>query len=92
MVGSMNLNGSIPARINEIVTLPYICRQPVNLLAYFTSVRRADAFNEGDGKVLGQLLFLKLHKHRKNEDLLNEKILDTIRMTNVLRSAQAKYR
>ncbi|GMI21529.1 hypothetical protein TeGR_g5862 [Tetraparma gracilis] len=33
-----------------------------------------------------------MHKHRKNEDFLNEKILDTIRTTNVLRSAQAKYR
>ena len=92
MVGSMNLNGSIPARIKEIVTLPYICRQPVSLVTYFTSVRPGDAFNEGDGKVLGQLLFLKLHKHRKNDELLNEKILDMIRTTNVLRSAQAKYR
>ncbi|GMI39863.1 hypothetical protein TeGR_g2686 [Tetraparma gracilis] len=92
MVGSMNLNGSIPARINTIVTLPYMTRQPISLVNYFTSVRRADAFNEGDGKVLGQLLFLKLHKHRKNGDLLNEKILDVIRTTNVLRSAQAKYR
>ena len=88
----MNLNGSIPASINTIVTIPYATRQPVSLVTYFTSVRRADAFNEGDGKVLGQLLFLKLHKHRKNEDLLTEKILDMLRTTNVLRSAQAKYR
>ena len=88
----MNLNGSIPARINRIVTVPHMIRQPVSLVSYFTSVRPADAFNEGDGKVLGQLLFLKLHKHRKNEALLNEKILDMIRTTNVLRSAQAKYR
>ena len=88
----MNLNGSIPARINEIVTIPYATRQPVSLVTYFTSVRRADAFNEGDGKVLGLLLFLKLHKHRKNGDLLNERIMDVIRTTNVLRSAQAKYR
>jgi hypothetical protein len=88
----MNLNGSFPARVNKIVTLPYGVRQPVSLASYFTSVRPADVFNEGDGKVLGQLLFLKLHKHRKNDELLNEKILDMIRTTNVLRSAQAKYR
>ncbi|GMI20517.1 hypothetical protein TeGR_g5060 [Tetraparma gracilis] len=92
MLGSMNLNGSIPARINKIVTLPLVTRQPISLINYFTSVRPADAFNEGDGKVLGQLLFLKLHKHRKNKDLLTEKILEMIRTTNVLRAAQAKYR
>ena len=92
MVGSMNLNGSIPARINKLVTIPYATRQPVSLLTFFTSVRPADAFNEGDGKVLGLLLFLKLHKHRKNQDVLNENILDMIRSTNALRSAQAKYR
>ena len=92
MVGSMNLNGSFPARINKIVTVPFIARQPVSLIAYFSMVRPAGSFQDGDGKVLGQLLFLKLHKHRKNEDLLNEKILDMIRTTNVLRSAQAKYR
>ncbi|GMI57493.1 hypothetical protein TeGR_g264, partial [Tetraparma gracilis] len=92
LVGSMNLNGSIPAHINKIVTVPYITRLPVNLVAFFTSVRHADAFNEGDGTVLGRLLFLQLHPHRQNRDLLNEKTLDVIRMTNVLRSAQAKYR
>jgi hypothetical protein len=88
----MNLNGSFPARINNIVTLPYGVRQPVSLAFYFTAVRPSDVFNEGDGAVLGQLLFLQMHKHRQNKDLLNEKILDMIRTTNVLRSAQAKYR
>ncbi|GMI19409.1 hypothetical protein TeGR_g8828, partial [Tetraparma gracilis] len=52
----------------------------------------ADSFDDGDGTVLGQLLFLKLHPHRKNRDLLHEELFDMIRMTNVLRSAQAKYR
>jgi hypothetical protein len=85
----MNLNGSIPARMNNIVTIPYVTRQPVSLITYFVSVRPADAFNEGDGAVLGQLVFLLLHKHRQNKDPLNQKILETIRMTNVLRSAQA---
>ena len=88
----MNLNGSFPARINKIVTVPFIARSPVSVVTYFTSVRPADSFNEGDGAVLGQLLFLHLRKHRKNKDLLNDKILDVIRTTNVLRSAQAKYR
>ncbi|GMI21527.1 hypothetical protein TeGR_g3935 [Tetraparma gracilis] len=92
LVGSMNLNGSIPAHINKIVTVPYIMSLPVNVVAFFTSVRRADAFNEGGGTVLGRLLFLQLHKHRKNRDLLNEKILDMVSTINVLRSAQAKYR
>jgi hypothetical protein len=88
----MNLNGSVPTRINNIVTIPYVTRQPVSLISFFTSVRPAGAFDEGDGTVLGRLLFLQLHPHRQNRDLLNEKILDVIRMTNVLRSAQAKYR
>ncbi|GMI22228.1 hypothetical protein TeGR_g2008 [Tetraparma gracilis] len=42
--------------------------------------------------MLGRLLFLQLHPHRQNRDFLTEKVLDMIRMTNVLRSAQAKYR
>ncbi|GMI30077.1 hypothetical protein TeGR_g6475 [Tetraparma gracilis] len=33
-----------------------------------------------------------LHAHRQNKDLLTERILEEIRTTNVLRSAQAKYR
>ncbi|GMI37933.1 hypothetical protein TeGR_g3217 [Tetraparma gracilis] len=37
-------------------------------------------------------MFLLLHPRRQNQDLLTEKILDMIRSTNVLRSAQAKYR
>ncbi|GMI25162.1 hypothetical protein TeGR_g8236, partial [Tetraparma gracilis] len=62
------------------------------LRRYFVCVRPADSFDEGDGTVLGRLLFLEMHPHRQNRDLLNEKIVDMIRMTNVLRSAQAKYR
>jgi hypothetical protein len=42
--------------------------------------------------MLGRLMFLFLHPHRHNQDVLTEKILDMIRSTNVLRSAQAKYR
>ncbi|GMI23406.1 hypothetical protein TeGR_g5115 [Tetraparma gracilis] len=37
-------------------------------------------------------MFIQLRPHRHNQDLLTEKILDVIRSTNVLRSAQAKYR
>jgi hypothetical protein len=37
-------------------------------------------------------MFILLHPHRQNQDVLTEKILDMIRSTNVLRSAQAKYR
>jgi hypothetical protein len=92
MVGTMNLNGSIPARINKIVTAPFVAKAPITLMNYFTCVRPAVSFNESDGTVLGQFVFLLLHKYRKNEDLLTEKILDMLRTTNVLRSAQAKYR
>jgi hypothetical protein len=92
MVGTMNLNGSIPARINKIVTAPFLAKAPIAMMNYFMCVRPAVSFNEGDGAVLGQLVFLLLHKHRKNDELLNEKILEMIRTTNVLRSAQAKYR
>ncbi|GMI27839.1 hypothetical protein TeGR_g635 [Tetraparma gracilis] len=59
---------------------------------YFACVRPADSFDEGDGTMLGRLMFLLLHPHRRNQDTLTEKILDMIRSTNVLRSAQAKYR
>ena len=52
----------------------------------------ADAFDEMDGNALGRILYLRLYKHRQNPDDLSSKILEMIRMTNVLRSAQAKYR
>ena len=91
-VGSMHLNGSFPARINNLVTIPFVVKQPISLARYFTSVRPAGAFTEGDATRLGMLLFLELYKHRKNEDLLREKIGELIGTMNVLRSAQAKYR
>ncbi|GMI33635.1 hypothetical protein TeGR_g4612 [Tetraparma gracilis] len=43
-------------------------------------------------KMETKLMDMQLHKHRRNKDLLNEKILDMIRTMDVLRSAQAKYR
>jgi hypothetical protein len=89
---SMGMGGVIPRRINDSVTIPVVFSTFAPLMTYFACVRPADSFDEGDGTVLGRLLFLQLHPHRKNRDLLNEKILDVIRMTNVLRSAQAKYR
>ena len=89
---SMGMGGVIPRRINDSVTIPVIARSCAATNMYFMCVRPADSFDEGDGTVLGRLLFLQLHPHRQNRDLLNEKILDMIRMTNVLRSAQAKYR
>jgi hypothetical protein len=49
-------------------------------------------FNEGDGSVLGQLLFYELYKLRQNDQELRDKITDKIRTINVLRSVQAKYR
>ena len=87
----MKLHG-LPARINRIVAVPSIIRQPLYLVSYFTSVRLTAEFDEGDGTVLGHLLFLQLHKHRKNKGLLSDKIMGMIGMINVLRSAQAKYR
>jgi hypothetical protein len=92
MIGAADLGGRIARRINEMVTSPYTAKSQQKLAQYFASVRPADAFDEGDGTVLGQLLFLQLHPHRQNKDLLDKKILDMIRSTDVLRSAQAKYR
>ena len=89
---SMGMGGMIPRRINDSVTIPVVFSTFAPHMGYFACVRPADSFDEGDGTVLGRLLFLELHPHRQNRDLLNEKILDVIRMTNVLRSAQAKYR
>jgi hypothetical protein len=89
---SLDMGGVIPRRINDSVTIPAFARSLAAMTMYYACVRPADFFDEGDGTVLGRLLFLKLHPHRQNKDLLNEKVLDIIRMTNVLRSAQAKYR
>jgi hypothetical protein len=89
---SMGMGGVIPRRINDSVTIPMIARSCAATNVYFMCVRPADSFDEGDGTVLGRLLFLQLHPHRQNRDLLNEEILGVIRTTNVLRSAQAKYR
>jgi hypothetical protein len=90
--GSLGMGGVIPRRINDSVTIPVILRSQSSLMMYFACVRPADSFDEGDGTVLGRLLFLQMHPHRHNKDLLKEKILGVIRTTNVLRSAQAKYR
>jgi hypothetical protein len=92
MLGTADLGGRIPRRVNEMVTSPYAVDSQLALANYFKCVRPAGVFDEGDGTVLGQLLFLQLHPHRQIQDLLTEKILDSIRSTNVLRSAQAKYR
>jgi hypothetical protein len=92
IVGVANLGGSLPVRFNRQISLSYVSTSQISMMQYFASVRPADSFNEGDAAVLGQLLFLQLHKHRKKKDLLNEKILDMIRTMDVLRSAQAKYR
>jgi hypothetical protein len=88
----MGMGGVIPRRINDTVTIPVVFSTFTPLMSYFACVRPGDSFDEGDGTVLGHLLFLDLHPFRQNRDLLNEKILDKIRTTNVLRSAQAKYR
>jgi hypothetical protein len=92
MIGTSDLGGRLPRTVKELVTTPFTAKSQQKLAQYFASVRPADAFDEGDGTVLGQLLFLQLHPHRQNMDLLTEKIIDVIRSTNVLRSAQAKYR
>ena len=89
---SMGMGGVIPRRINDSVTIPVVFSTFAPMMTYFLCVRPADSFDEGDGTVLGRLLFLDLHPHRQNRDLLNEKILDVIRLTNELRSAQAQYR
>jgi hypothetical protein len=86
------LRGSIPQRINDTVTIPTAVNSSDAALMYFICVRPADSFDEGDATTLGRLLFARLRPHRQNVDTLNEKILQMIRMTNVLRSAQAKYR
>jgi hypothetical protein len=90
--GSVGMGGVIPRRINDSVTIPVVFSTFAPMMTYFACVRPADSFDEGDGTVLGRLLFLQLHPHRHNRDLLSEKILDVIHMTNVLRSAQANYR
>lgn len=87
-----NLRGSIPQRINDTVTIPTAASASDAVLMYFLCVRPAGSFDEGDATTLGRLLFARLRPHRQNRDTLNEKILQMIRMTNVLRSAQAKYR
>ncbi|GMI30812.1 hypothetical protein TeGR_g7222 [Tetraparma gracilis] len=92
MIGTSDLGGVIPSWVNEVITTPYIAGSQVFLARFFASVRPADSFDEGDGTALGQVMFLHLHQHRQNKDLLTQKILDMIRSTNVLRSAQAKYR
>ena len=89
---SMGMGGAIPRRVNDSAIIPAVFATFAPTMAYFACVRPADSFDEGDGTVLGRLLFLQLHPLRQNRDLMNEKILDVIRMTNVLRSAQAKYR
>jgi hypothetical protein len=89
---SVDLGGRIPRRINDTVTIPCVGATAVGVIQYFTCVRPADSFDEGDGTMLGRLLFVLLHPHRQNREILNEKLLDIIRSTNVLRSAQAKYR
>jgi hypothetical protein len=89
---SLGMGGVIPRRINDNVIIPLVVGTCAATNAYFTCVRPADSFNEGDGTVLGRLLYLKLRPHRHNKNELNMHILDAIRTTNVLRSAQAKYR
>ena len=59
---------------------------------YFCAVRAADSFDDGDAIALGRILFLNMFPHREREDVLREKIDQHIRIFNVLRSAQAKYR
>jgi hypothetical protein len=90
--GNMNLGGSVPRWLNDTITVPYIAKAPVSVLKFFILVRPADSFDEGDAKQLGQLIFLELYPHRQVEHVLREKIDRLIRMTNVLRRAQAKYR
>jgi hypothetical protein len=88
----LDFAGSVPRRVNDAIMVSKVVRTQINFAKFFTCLRPADLFDEEDGTKLGQILFLQLHKHRKNKDFLNEKILDEIRTTNVLRSAQAKYR
>ena len=91
-VGSMNLCGSFPAQVNNIVTISRIVRTPITLATFFTAIRAADAFDEEDAKQLGQLLFRELRPHRHNAHVLREKVGEMICLMNVLSAAQAKYR
>jgi hypothetical protein len=92
IVGMAKLGGSLPISLNHQITMTFMTTSQISMMQYFVSVRPADSINEGDATRLGHLLFFQLHKHRKNKDRLNEKILDMIRTMDVLRSAQAKYR
>ena len=92
VVGSMNLCGSFPAQVNNIVTISRIVRTPITLATFFTAIRAADAFDEEDAKQLGQLLFRELRPHRHNAHVLREKVGEMICLMNVLSAAQAKYR
>jgi hypothetical protein len=90
--GELSLNGYIPRNVNDTVVNPRVASTTPLMARYFTCVRPADVFDEGDGTALGQIMHLTLSPHRKNLDVLTEKIFEMIRTTNVLRSAQAKYR
>jgi hypothetical protein len=87
-----DLGGNVPARLNQIVTIPFIAKTPIDAIGYFASVHPADSYSEGDGEVLGQLLFFELYKLRQNDQELRDKITDKMRTIDVLRSVQAKYR
>jgi hypothetical protein len=92
MFARTDLVGNVPSRLNQIITIPFAARTPMDVIGYFASVRPADSYNEGDGEVLGQLLFYELYKLRQNDQELRDKITDKIRTMDVLRSVQAKYR
>ncbi|GMI37645.1 hypothetical protein TeGR_g5344 [Tetraparma gracilis] len=57
------------------------------LTAFNTPLKRLKKYKTGN-----KLMDMQLRPHRYNENELNKRILDAIRITNVLRSAQAKYR
>jgi hypothetical protein len=92
LFASANLGGSLPPGAGTSITAPFIARSQIFVPKFFASTRPSGTFDAEDGKVLGQLLIVLLYPHRKHEDVMREKIDDAIRMTNVLRSAQAKYR
>lgn len=91
-VGNFKLGGRFPSTINNLFTIPLVVQQPVLVVLYFVAVRPPHLFDEADGTVLGQLLFVQLHPHRRKPDELRKTIQEIIARVDVLRDAQVKYR
>ncbi|GMI41305.1 hypothetical protein TeGR_g14147 [Tetraparma gracilis] len=92
MKASVSFGGAVPRSISNTVSRPAAASTIKSPIMYFCAVRPSDSFDDGDATVLGRILFLNAFPLREHEDTLRQEIDAHIRMINVLRSAQAKYR